>query len=245
MKYPIFVGTFLIFVMIFATFVDTFGIDKVAKFTTIFTSMIPGIMLFLVARQQFFIAREQKEIAREQKEIARGKFRLDLFEKRHDVYNVFVDFFAYCHDLSLKVDDYTKITTDEEFDILYNYPGSEVIDEITDRGANNIGLVRDCLDGSKNKCEIALNKMIFLYDESISHKMGEFARDVYDLGYDIHNYMGQEILNWRACYVFGDDYVAASTLELEKKKSELSKRLKGEITSEMMPFLHISYSDVS
>lgn len=128
------------------------GVDRSNKFAGIFTPLVVSGVTAYFAWNQLNLGKEQKalterqaEIARQQavtaqenKEIAANKLRLDLFDKRYEVFSKILKHFSVTFDLSMKLNDYLCMTQLEQEEFTTTKDRKSFIDPIYERAKGKI-----------------------------------------------------------------------------------------------------------
>ncbi|MFT8850371.1 hypothetical protein [Acetobacter orientalis] len=122
MKWLIYIVVGIITFLGITQLVECFGVDASNKFAGMFTPLIvAGVTIYLSNRQhniaddqraiaevQARIADSNRKIASENSKIAYNKIRMDLFDKRFEVYEYITDLFDEFANLKMKVNYYVQ-----------------------------------------------------------------------------------------------------------------------------------------
>ena len=110
---PIICGVIALLLVPFFYLIWNVGVDKANKFAGIFTPLIVALVTIYLSNRQHNIADAQRAVAEESKniaatnrDIADKKMKLELFEKRYELYEAVHSFYFYCSQMNKTALDY-------------------------------------------------------------------------------------------------------------------------------------------
>ncbi|WP_281855143.1 hypothetical protein [Acetobacter pasteurianus] len=248
---------FIIFIILIVT---VFGVEASNKFSGIVTPLIIGLCTVYVAWCQYNLAKKQHELAKEQKQltekqatiseqqvrvaeenkdIAHNKLKLELFEKRYDLFNQFAEYFSECYAMSLSIDHYIKLSPKEEEDYTTTTTRSDFIQPIYERAVKEIKRLEEWNEDKKKELEIGLLKVKFLFNMKTHEILFQFSKDTHSLAVNQYEFLFREIEKYRNTYVTSGPAHVSDISEIVAERISLARRLHVEITKEVKPFLHV------
>ncbi|GBQ66498.1 hypothetical protein AA0474_1137 [Acetobacter lovaniensis NRIC 0474] len=247
-KWPFYIVAGILIFLIVTQLVECFGADASNKFAGIFTPLIVAAVTIYLSRRQHNIADAQRAVAEESKNIAAAnrdiadrKLRLELFDKRYEIYQTFVEFFVYCHDIPLDIREYLKLSKKEE-ESVFLYEDPKVWNESLERAEKNIGKIQQNLDLFKNKCEISIGKSMFLFksDNNIVYvSFLNIAKETYEFGFSKKEYLEANLQKFEIDYKNSDPQIQTDISQIEIEKFRLKNKFKNELAIILQSFLHI------
>ncbi|MCP1240882.1 hypothetical protein NKW44_14565, partial [Acetobacter lovaniensis] len=233
--------------IVVACLIGQFGVDRSNKFAGIFTPLVVAGVTAYFAWNQLNLGREQKalterqaEIARQQaitakenKEIAANKLRLDLFDKRYEVFSKILKHFSFAFDLSLDINDYLCLTPSEKNEYSICHERNFLSGEIYDRAKNKLEIILKYNQESKTDREVDLTKIKLLFDDRIHRILFSFSKESHKLLKEEHDFLS-EILD--ECH--HTDVIPNYSIEtIDSEKKRLARILNDEIIIAVRPFL--------
>ena len=198
-KWTIYTALGLFLFLAITQAVETFGIDASNKFTSMFTPLIVAIITYILTTRQHDIADAQREVAVQQasiaainKDIASNKLRIELFDRRYEIY------LKISSTIDLICSNHSKIYSFTN-DFLYG----QSISESSSFFKNKYQEIMDIKnDNNKNLRELEeyLDRIKFFFNEDAKKKCAEMISNSYKYLSKIYPRAGSEYT------IFIDDY---------------------------------------
>ncbi|WP_406236947.1 hypothetical protein ACF3NX_06450 [Acetobacter orientalis] len=204
----------------------------------IFTPIITAIITGFFAWSQLNLGKEQKALAAQQAKTAHSKLKLDLFDKRYELFKSVLEHFSYGFDLPLDLNEYLCLTFSEETEYTVATDRKEFITPICERAYQKIEEIKFYNRTNKMAREVDLSKIKFLFNDEIHDILFDFSKQAFDLVTDEYEFLHHSLISYRNSYIGGK----SSTFDIQgilTKRSKLAAQIKGTITEKIRPFLHV------
>lgn len=190
-KHPIISGLIALMIIPLFYIIWRVGADTANKFAGIFTPIIvAGVTIYLSNRQhniadaQRAVAEENKNIAAANRDIADKKMKLELFEKRYEIYNSVVGIYSFALSLNKRPAEYIYGSTMEiDKCFFFNIDDKDKFKKALEKAKND----RIELDKQYEEKIISIEKSRFIFGEEVFHKFGEIISKSYKIGRIFNN----------------------------------------------------------
>ena len=185
-KWPVYIVAGIFIFLGITQLVECFGADASNKFAGIFTPFIvAAVTIYLSNRQhniadaQRAVAEESKNIAAANRDIADRKLKLELFDKRYEVYNSVISFYSFSLSLNKRPSEYihgpTMALCKKYF---FNIEHKNKLNEALDKAKKD----RIELEKQYEVKIISIQKARFIFDEKTFYKFDEIISESYKIG---------------------------------------------------------------
>lgn len=146
--------------------VECFGVDAANKFAGMFTPLIVAVVTIYLSNRQHNIADAQRAIAVQQAKTASNKLRLDLFDKRFNVYQNIIEIKAGIDDIVSHIENSLRIkkAIRDTTKYIFTHPDKK-LDEKKLHSQENVKIL-----------EANLGKVEFLFNESLRENCTEIIK---------------------------------------------------------------------